>query len=298
MKFAGLAFALLAACAPIRYASQDVVLRHEAESDTLDVLILYEGIQAQPQKQLFQPATDGIEEGLGFVRSVLAQRRQLVLNGLHFDLDMPLERPESEGTQATLVQETENCLRHVRVERSGFFRGEEGRLGLYQHVRVREAHRLVALANLAFAYAIEEKVQEGRFEDSTPWLDAETRASWIALARDRRPVFTLGTRGLEVELPMTAGNAAELLSAMTRESAESREAAQRFATLLSSLTEISIADDKVRLRWDQREARFTFPEGDDSAEYDGALAGRIQAWAGFPEALPSRAETIAEFERR
>lgn len=297
--FAGSVLALLAACGPIDYSSQEVLLRHDPKQDTLDVLILYDGIQAQPQKQLFTPDTDGIEEGQKFVRQVLAHRRDVFVFGGHLDMEEILERAEEEGTQARpeVEREAMNCLKLVRVERSGFFRGADGRLGLYQHLRLRETQRFIRLANLAIARAVEEAVEEGRLEDAT-WLDAETRASWISLARDRRPVLTLGAHGLEVELPMTPASAAELLSAMTRSSAEDPDTAEFLAALLASLTEITIADGKLRLRWEQLEFRFATLHGDDSSEFDGTLAARIEAWAGFPESVPAREAAIAELARR
>jgi len=71
-----LLFACLAsACAPIRFTSQDVILKHDQEHDVLDVLILYNEIEsggpgalcADVRETAFDPAHGAFDDA-GTVR--------------------------------------------------------------------------------------------------------------------------------------------------------------------------------------------------------------------------------------
>ena len=45
LVFLALVLGVSPACAPIRFASQEILLRHDPKADTLDVLLMYSAIQ-------------------------------------------------------------------------------------------------------------------------------------------------------------------------------------------------------------------------------------------------------------
>ncbi|MFN0006741.1 MAG: hypothetical protein ACKVXR_02445 [Planctomycetota bacterium] len=181
--------ALFAACAPIRYSSQEVILRHRAEPDTLDVLILYEGIQAQRQ----DGDKDGIDVTSRFAGRVALGKREFMLVDwpIHLDLEEIVEElakidSSTEDPWSAWKREGLEHMEGVHVVASGLYAGDEGRVSLYQHFRVERCSRLVEWFDRSLRIGIAEGDANGTLEKDLPILDPETRAAGRTSPRRRR----------------------------------------------------------------------------------------------------------------
>lgn len=289
------AVGLSAACAPIRFTSQDVLIRHDAKNDVLDFLLLYDEIQTAPQ------STGGDARSLDtakkFVSHVVLGKREFMIFDwpLHWDLDPIPPDMSEEGPWADLRHEVIDLVGGISLERSGLFRGEHERLSLFQHFKIKSAGRLIALANRSLYLWIEDCVREQRFEQETPFFDAQTRVMWIELAKKTEPWLTLQDGAIRAVLPMTSASRARLLASMLSSSGEDKTTARILACLASSLTDITMASDHVSMAWTPKEGLLTLRYSADG-EYNPALSSALAASRDVPKDLPTRSDVIARFQ--
>jgi hypothetical protein len=301
LRLAALALALLGACAPIRYASQEVILRHDAPADTLDVLILYDGVQAEPQDR----GEDGIEVARGFLeRTAVEHRREFMIFDwpLHLDLEKIVrELSESGGDPeapwSAWEREGAEHLARIRAVDSGLCTGEGGRIALYQHFRVEGASRFVAWVDRSLGLWIDESVAEGSFARETPLLDDATRAAWMDLAKSGGRWLRLVDGSLDVNLPMSSRDASRILAACFEEPGSDREGVRFFVGLAEPITRIELAEGRLHLAWEPVDGvvrmRFAGPP-----EYGETLSKELRSAKDFPAKLPSREDVLRRFGRR
>jgi len=299
-KVSAFAAAWLAGCVPIRAANQEIRLRHDADHDTLEALILYDGIQAEPQSGFFG-SDDGVRRGLEFIQNALARRREFVLFGwLDLDLEKPFPElsPEEAEDWGKFKEEATQCSSLVSVASSGLLRGPDGRLGLFQEVRIREVSRLVHLANLGIWSWIDEAVRRSWFDESSMHdVDASTRRMWADLARERRPVLTLDARGFAIEFPMSASSATRMLAEASRDASKDPGFARSLASFLSSLSELRIEGDRVRMQWRWPLTPISLPMQED-VSFEDKLALSIPVSDRDPIRVQLRDAVVARFENR
>ena len=289
-------FTSWSACSPIHYGEQEIFVRHDAKADTLDMLIVYDAIQSEPQDD-----KDGIDIGREFAANVSSGRREFMIYDwpLHFDLERLLhEGDEPAGDTSDPVQvwkrELLAQLKDLSVAESGCLSGTQERLGLYQHFKLPNAGRVVALFNRCLLMVIEQEASDGSFERETPWLDARSREMWIALAREKKLWLSLKDGVLTAELPATNACAARMVGVLTQSSADKTGTAHFIAGLFSHLSELKIADEHVLLRWNLSGPTWTFspPTG---LVYDDTLAKSLRAAKASTEKLPARNDVSAGF---
>lgn len=292
-----LALALLSACAPIRFSVQEVLLRHDPSADTLDVLILYDGVQVAPQNE----DKDEMAVAQRFVTRVTVGGRELMLVDwpFHFDLD-DIQKDASDDVHdekdpwTSWQREGLECLGTIRVVSSGFYAGDQGRPSAHQRFRIEKASRLIGLIDRSLPIWIDEYVHAGSLEKELPFLDAKSRDAWVELAKHRTRWFALRDGAIEIDLPMTSESAVKLLATVFEEGADDPISARIIASLTVPLSELHIAEGRLRIA--------LHPKGgvirlriESSGEFDGRLSEKLRSSEEFPKHLSSREEVIRAF---
>ncbi len=280
------------ACAPISFGKQELALRHDAKMNSADLLIVYDEIEA---------SGEDAQTSRGFATRVSGGKREFMIYDwpLHFDLD-GIKKKSEEGAEDEISPWREWKLEMVRgfkgvkVERSGYFAGESGRLGLFQSLHFADAAHWINLIERVLYIGIEESQAKGTFESDFALLDAHSRELWIAMAKDKRSWLSLQDGALVVDLPVSGACAGRLVAEMLRSSGENADFARFFAGLASHLTEMNIANERVVLRWKLRGPTFTLvsPKGH---EYNDQLARTLRESKSLPEELISREKVVLSF---
>lgn len=279
------------ACAPISFGKQELALRHDAKANAVDLLIVYDEIEASGEAQ----------SSYGFATRVSGGKREFMIYDwpLHFDLDSIKQKCEEEAEDETSrwrewKLEMVRGFQGVKVEHSGYFAGEHGRLGLFQSLHFADAAHWIHLIERALYIGIEESVAKGTFESDFKLLDAQSRELWIAMANDKRSWLALQDGALVVDLPVSGACAGRLVAEILRSSGENADFARFFAGLASHLTEMNIANDHVVLRWKLDGPTFTLaaPKGH---EYNDQLAKTLRESKSLPEKLISRETVVRSF---
>jgi hypothetical protein len=282
---------LASACAPIRFTSQDVVLKHDPDHDVLDVLVLYNEIERSDGDAA---KTDQ------FAIDVVEGKRHFML--FDWPLDIDLDRLEADPPQETgrWAEWEKDCLallKGVSVERSGFFRSEGGKLSLFQQLRIKDIGRLVAVFDRALSLHIEESIASGQLEQALPHFDARTRDMWAEWSKKKPRWLTLESGVVGIDLPMSSRSAAQLLAEWTKGCTQDNTGVSALACLLSPITEISIAGDRARVRWGTAGAPLSF-HFEVEGEYRPDLSSSLADSGKVPKKLPSRSELFARFQAR
>lgn len=297
LRCAALALGLLAGCAPIRYSAEEVLLRHDAEADTLEVLILYEGIQANPQ----DGGKDGLAVAEEFSSRVALGRREFMIFDwpLHLDLEGlvgDLANVPEDATDPWSAWKREGLvhLGAIRVVASGYYAGEKDSLSLYQRFRVERASRLVEWFDRALRIWIDEARAQGTLDKKMPVLAPETRAAWVELAAAKGRWLRLADGGIEVKLPMSPTDAAGVFAVVLGPGWSDVEDVKGPAAFAAALTEIEIGSGHLRLAWKAKDGvlalRLAGPK-----EYDGSLAKRLRSGDALPPQPPAREDVIRAF---
>ncbi len=280
-----------AACAPISFGKQELALRHDAQANALDLLIVYDEIEASGEAQT----------ACGFATRVSGGKREFMIYDwpLHFDLD-GIQQKYEEGADDEISRwrewerELVSGFKGVKVEHSGYFAGEDGRLGLFQCLHFADAAHWIKLIERALYVAIEESVANGTFESDFNLLDAKSRELWIAMAKDKRSWLALQDGALVVDLPISGACAGHLVAEILRKSGENEDFARFFGGLASHLGDMNIANERVVLRWKLDGPTFTLaaPKGH---EYNDQLAKTLRESKSLPEKPISRETVVHSF---
>lgn len=286
---------LATACAPIRFTSQDVILKQDQKHDVLDVLILYNDIEngEDTSRPNAESETDW------FVSKVISGKREFMLFDWPFqvDLDELSQVHDQSPLWGDWRREGVELLRGISVERSGFFRSEKGRPSLFQHFRIRNASHLIALLDQSLRLSIQESIELGTFEKSTPWLDKRTRELLTNLVMKKNRWLTLQDGVLTAEFPMTSQSAARVFAEVMRDSGSHKEDGRILNCLAARISEVSVAGDSTRLSWGTKDSPMKF-HFETEGPYDSSLAESIIQSGHLPKDVPSKDEVFASFEGR
>ncbi len=295
-RILGLALCVLAtscfsACAPISFGKQELALRHDAKANAVDLLIVYDEIEASGEAQ----------SSYGFATRVSGGKREFMIYDwpLHFDLDGLAKKVAEEAEDEISPwrdwkREMLSGVQGVKVEHSGYFAGENGRLGLFQSLHFADAAHWIKLIERALYVGIEESVAAGTFESDFKLLDAHSRELWIAMAKDKRNWLSLQEGALVVDLPISGACAGRLVAEILRRSGEDADFARFFAGLASHLSDMNIAQEHVVLRWKLDGPTFTL-EAPKSHEYNDQLAKTLRESKSLPEKLITRESVLHSF---
>jgi hypothetical protein len=283
------------ACSPIRFTSQDVLLKHDQKHDVLDVLILYNEIESG--RGTSKPGEESDTDK--FTSHVISGKREFMLFDwpLQVDLDELAANPIRSGPWGDWQREGVDLLGGISVERAGVFHSEKGWPSLFQHFRIKKASRLIAWLDQSLRLSIEDKMKEGTFEKDTPWFDARTRDLLADLVKEKKRWLTLQAGVLTVDLPVTSPCAARVFAELMKHCGNQKEDG-RFLTCLSApISEITVNAESTRLSWGKQGTPLSF-RYEVGGQFDPWYAESVMGSAGFPKNLPSKDEVVAKFEAR
>jgi hypothetical protein len=252
VRFVGFACAaaLLALGCDVQISEQEALFRYRPATDTVDLLVIHEGVSASDRKDKTLAGAKQI------ARRFLEKRRYLHLlgNPISWDLDDIQERLASgalaKDTTPQELELLEMILPRCVLERGGGFVDPKGRLSAYQLYRIEGFSKVVQLWNQLLSRAILEAMREPeKFAANTPLLDARTRDLWRVHAEKSRDWIRVAGDGLDFVIPITRAaldNAQAALSAELR--GEDAPATSAYlGQLMPYLAGWSHSDDTLRL---------------------------------------------------
>jgi len=220
---AGLALLPLLASSCTRYGfdRQEIGLRHDAETDVLELLVVSHGLRATGEKSA------------GVVAADAAGARHVILLG--WPLEFPLDEIEAElaVSDDPLAARTLAFVQGISVAEAGAWAGEDGCLSLFQRIRVPSASEGLALANEALNRAC---LEEDEVEDVSRKFGARAGELFAAHIREGKPWFALEGGALVVRAPISDEGAARFLEDLLRMVADEDEPLLSFAPALTALS--------------------------------------------------------------
>lgn len=247
-----LAAALLASCRAFEFESQQVLLRYSAESDALDVLLVYRGVGANTH--------DHVENHAEQIARVVQGRRHFIVLDWMFDIDLEGVLEKELDPEDGLAQRFRLFSAGIEVLGTSLVQDPQHRLCLLQRVRIDAASTGLRMTDeFVNRWVLEE-------EQRTPGRWAKTFADdprvaelWLVHARANAPWARFDDVDLVVSFPTTPKQAASTLGDVL----ENPEDWKPIVAALSSL------------RIDGEEALFRFSPGSDG-------------WIRFDFAFPDR----------
>ena len=202
-------FTLLLVGCDVGIRGQDIEIRHDVESDSLELLIVTWGLHASGK---LDNARDQLRSALDGDRVIWIPRW-----GIHDNFD---SGSEDEDPMARAVR------RSVDLVGSSLFEDENGELCVLQHFRFRDLGLALEWVNREWSRSVLEELaqeeeqeaeredaddpeagKEAEDDDDEPRFDLESRAMWIAAAQNGHRWVDVRDGQLRVRLPVTAATA-------------------------------------------------------------------------------------------
>ncbi|MEW6742740.1 MAG: hypothetical protein AB1486_08270 [Planctomycetota bacterium] len=234
----------LAGCG-LASTKQEVLIRHVVPDDRLDLLLVHYGVTTTDS------TSQTLEQAVTTVGRVLRAERVFPAPLAAIDLDQGLP-PISEAQREAL-----GC---VRVTEAGAFRDSEGRLGLYQVVRIERLGFVMKIVNEAIATSML------AVPSDREWTDFDTRSFelWQKKAREGSPWATFRDGSLYVEVPLSRALKDKLVAALVAELRNDRDKTF-YMNLLTQTGNLSYANETLSWRFD----------GDEHGTMRLAIEGKV-----------------------
>jgi len=210
------ALLLLAGC-DLSFDQQEVHTRYDAATDTLEVLLIYEGLYPGSYNE-----DERLQKGVDALRRLLGGAREFMIVDwpLYWSLDSwrdearedlsnidtrpegPQEGDELRRREARLAL---SLYQHFSLETYGLFL-HEGKLCGYQFIKVRDLQKAVRTGNRLIHEAVLDQQASGSYAEhvASGDLDQRTVDLMVARARSETPWFSLDQHGLKVDVPLSA----------------------------------------------------------------------------------------------
>jgi len=280
-----LLLSLLGAGCEIQFAEEEVSLRYDESTDTLEVLLVYCGISA----------SDDSEKN---VRKAVETSQRLLSGWRAFSVPFwpggcDLDDPD---LLKDLDAESAQVLGSISLEEVGAFLDGAERLSGYQVLKVPAFTRALDCLNRAISRAVLAAVERGE-GTICPDFDARSHELWVERARSGAPWIRLQDGLFVVDLPVTPETALKLQRNLLEELGldRGRDDWGWLASVLLHLRSFSIEEEEWVLVFGAPGGgpfRFTFRDRD--AVYRPALREALAA-AG---ALPSDGLTLEAIHAR
>ena len=218
---AGLLALVSSACATYGFVRQDIGLRHDPESDVLEVLVVSQGLL----EHSFASAESIAEDAAG--------ARHVILFGWPFEFDLPELEHQVASSRHPLAPRTLALLEGIEVVDSGVFGPQEGPFSLYQRVSIPRASELLALINETLNTA---SLEEGEAADYAERFGAASGELLLEHAQAGRSWAAFDAGALVVRIPMSPAGGARAVQQL----AKSPDASLK--PLAAALTELALAD--------------------------------------------------------
>lgn len=267
----------------LRVEKKEALFKYDAETDALEILVIYEGISStDPKPPAIAEISDAIEMGLKGRR-----RFHLAVWG-GYDLDKgqdegekekePEEPAQTQEEQARelLEQETEAWSEGTRILRSGLYLDEKKRLCGFQVVRIENLSQGIEIANRALSAMMAKWEKEDDYLEETRLLDDRSRERMHEFANGDGPWLSFLDGEFELRVPVTRDSFVRVQSALAEKVAESSDqdlGGRRIVQHLLHVRHFSVEDEQVVVRFGpSANGIFLFTDwaGDDH-EYDDGV---------------------------
>ena len=292
---------LLCGCSQFEPAEQDLGIAYDAEADVLTFTIDSRGIHApsgRASNPFGKPPTQEKQTAAASERLRAAAEGApyfvLLASPLALDLTEVPEAIARDGQDEDWkdIQELWLDLRKgIRVDSSGLYLDTSQEVGLYQRVRVENAHKLVGFMN----ELISRSLLETDLDDDANAREVAADKVRRAYARERGPWVVLDAEALEVRMPLAPWQVANMMKGIAElpfepvgEEADPWEAelgAAMGRALFADLGAFQVVDGIARLRYPfGDDQRIDFPYARMRASEPAALLREALAEDGL-EAL-------------
>jgi hypothetical protein len=261
----------------IRWESQDVYLKYDAQSDTAEMLLVYNKVFAR------DPDSHDMCVAIWAVEAIAARKRYFVIadwfgefdpdDVLHLDEaddggeedQVPRDAVDPTSTEARAAE----FARGIEIADAAVFRNALGELAIAQRVRMPHFSVLTSVVNAG----ISNSLSEGTAADG-PFTDAEF-AAWRARAASGAPWFSVAPGSIEFRAPFGSRWMAELMRTIADPGN-----APLVPALTGALTEIAVEGGDVAFRWNADETQtlhlhFGTPRGHPK-DYEPDLSGYLE----------------------
>jgi len=258
---------VLAACSSdFRFEEIELQVRCGPPGSTAGILLVEKGLHGESGEGT---ATDAL-------RSILQGRRRFPPDGGFLSMDFDeLERkfhPGSEKKPDEFDRDVRDLAHGFRVEKTGLFEDEKGRLCLYQFWTVEDPAGLVRWFDDQTNKDLLQRVESGRQTRSDfPYLDDRSRSRALERARAGGSWIRLEERGIVFDLPITRECAAKCAADLV----DKEQTRKDFGPFVSKASSIEIGDERTLLRYLPGPSGWLGPW---STVLEQGGDGRLQAW--------------------
>jgi hypothetical protein len=230
----------LGSCAPFHFERQRIFLRHDAEADTLDLLLVFENVSAVKSDP--RVLTKAEQESLTAIRQVAWGGRRFLFLDWPFDLDLDgLARKAAAGEWPRppgddLARRLLARALDIQVRAARLIEDPAGQVGLVQRVRVAHASEVLVLLNEMVTWATQDDDWGGSGGPARrAW--AAAGGTWVAFQPDG---------SLAVACPVSPEEAAAFARAGLDPELDA------LVQLLGGLSRLEIEDHVLHLAFDPR----------------------------------------------
>lgn len=259
--------AFLSGCASdFQFDEMEVQFRCAAPDTTAGVLIVEKGIHGGSGERAVTEA----------LRTILEGRRRFPPEGGFISLDLDDADKKSaagSGPQPDEIDRKFVELGHgFRVEKTGLFEDEKGRLCLYQFWTLEDPGRVVAWLNEQTNVRFIEQAGSNRpSTDDFPYLDEESRTRALARARAGGRWIRFEDGGLVCDLPITRACAAKCAADLV----EKEDLRKDFGPFLTQASSLEISEERTLLRYRPSSSGWFGPW---RTEFENHGDDRLHAW--------------------
>ena len=238
-----LAIAIFGPGCGLTFLSQEIGIRQNTSQDTLEVLLIYNGVTATSDSN-----KNHFDQAVETAKKILEGQRTFTLLDPIFAFDLE-EEVEDEDLPEEIQKSLDEVLKCISVEKSGAFLNNENQLCLYQKVLVTNLSFLVDNLNRHISrLLLEDLKEEGDQND-----DFDERTEELTIKAAENPDFKwfrFDNGIIEVNMPLSKHDKdkgfKEFLHSLYEP--EKEYDIENFHTFLSSVQSISYVDEKLTLR--------------------------------------------------
>jgi hypothetical protein len=261
------ASALLSACSSdFGFETVEVQVRCTSPDGPVGVLFVEKGIHG------------GTSEGSATLalRSILEGRRRFPPDGGFLSIDFDeLERESASERGSKTSDDDRNLLevaRGLRVEKTGLFQDDKGRLCLYQLWTLEDPGHALRFLNENWNRDLIREAESGRPSEARfPLLDEASRARALARARSGEGWIRFEDGGFVLELPITRECAAKCAAELL----EKEQSRANYGPFLAQATSLEVGEERTLLRYLPGPSGWLGPW---STELEKQGDRRLQTW--------------------
>lgn len=199
------ALVLCAGC--LDFEKQTLVLKVSPDGKTAECLLVYEGFGVRDNK---------LEAAKGDLKT-LATSEEMFYLFTSWPCRIRLTQEAGDDDRTEQYKARLRQLLTIRAE--GFFETADGKVGLWQTLRTKDAPALFAELNRLLAEMLAKRASEIRAQGGTPDVDEATRTLWDALPKSPQKLLVWDAGKLRLTIPATRPTAEKMRTELIRDEA-------------------------------------------------------------------------------